>query len=81
MMLRCLRDTGMSLKQMRYFIGLAQGSDEKALRAQSTGGTPEPFSPDPLVPADDQSGPGASMGRRRFDRIIGMSYLFDSVFT
>jgi DNA-binding transcriptional MerR regulator len=28
MMLRCLRDTGMPLKQMRHFIDLAQGSDE-----------------------------------------------------
>jgi DNA-binding transcriptional MerR regulator len=26
--LRCLRDTGMSLKQMRHFIDLAQGNDE-----------------------------------------------------
>jgi DNA-binding transcriptional MerR regulator len=26
--LRCLRDTGMSVKQMRHFIDLAQGNDE-----------------------------------------------------
>jgi len=28
MTLRCLRDTGMPLRQMRHFIDLAQGSDE-----------------------------------------------------
>lgn len=28
MTLRCLRDTGMSVRQMRDFIGLAQGNDD-----------------------------------------------------